>query len=82
MNRKTSHKEWKHLAARLILAGASVGGLSALAGCDQSGIAQFAGIVMSGNGALDVPTLATVDPFKADSSGRLASNHNETFLVA
>ena len=82
MTRKDLHNDWKNLAAQLMFAAASFGSLTALAGCDQSDRAQLATTVISGNVTLGAPDSATVDPFKDISSGRLASNHNETFLLA
>jgi hypothetical protein len=82
MTPKTLHKEWKSLAVRLIVAAASVGGLSALVGCDQSEIAQVAGDVVSGSTTLGQAAAATgLEPGKEFSQMRLASNHNETFLI-
>lgn len=80
MKRKTLHDEWKSFAASLIVAASSVGGLSALAGCDQSNVTQIASQLASGGSDLGDPT-TSVEVSKSFAEMRLSSNHNETFLI-
>ncbi len=82
MNQNSPHSSWKAIAARLIVAGASIGGLSALVGCDQSDSTQFASDAISAKSPFDQPDLAAAMESGKDLAGsKLASNHNETFLL-
>ena len=69
---------WRATAARLIVATACAGGLSAVVGCDTSQTSQVASLLSSGGAN---STVSSAEPASKQAVElRLSSNHNETFV--